>query len=56
MAVNVGEMVSDVSVEPEAQSAGPGETPDWKETERFRETRARAACDRMRTAAEGYND
>ena len=56
MGVNVGEMVSDVTVEPEAQSAGSGETSDWKEIERFRETRARVARDRMRTAAEGYYD
>lgn len=56
MAVHVDEMVSEVTAEPEPRGGSSGEIVEWKEIESVREAQARVACDRWRTAAEGYDD
>lgn len=56
MAVHINEMVSDISAEPDSQNSGSGLTTNWSELEQAREAVARLACDRRRTAAEGYDD
>jgi hypothetical protein len=56
MAVNVGEIVSNVTPEPEPQMSGSSSDPDWKRAAQAREMYARLCRDRMRTAAEGFDD
>jgi hypothetical protein len=61
MTVHVDELTSDVAVDPESTdataggSAGAADDP-WGEDEQFRELRRRLAVDRLRTAAEGFDD
>ena len=57
MGVHIGEMVSEVTAETDsAAAAGAPQPSTWEELARVREAEARIARDRMRTAAEGYDD
>lgn len=57
MATHVDELVSDISVEPEPDTAAPAGPPaDWESLARLREQRIRLMEDRWRTAAEGFDD
>ncbi len=57
MAIQVDELVSDVSVEPDP-APGPtsGPAPEWATLARAREQRRRLLEDALRTAAEGFDD
>jgi hypothetical protein len=56
--VHVDEMTSEVIAEPEqASQVGDGDSDQrWAEEERHRWIRERLASDRLRTAAEGFDD
>ncbi len=58
MPVNIDEIVSSVIPEPEQQSGGSeaGNEPGWKRAAQMRALYALVARDRMRTAAEGFDD
>ena len=58
MAVNVDEIVSSVIPEPEQPTgaAEAGHQPGWKTAAQIRALHASIACDRRRTAAEGFDD
>jgi hypothetical protein len=56
MPVNVGEIVSDVIPEPEASASGGGSEPEWQRAARLRALEAWLRRDRLRTAAEGFDD
>jgi hypothetical protein len=56
MAVHVNEMVSEVSAESDSTAAGASEPMKWEEKSQARELQAQIARDRLRTAAEGYDD
>lgn len=59
MAVNVDEIVSNVTPEPEtagASSAGSAGAPEWHGAAETRQLMARIKVDQKRTAAEGFDD
>jgi hypothetical protein len=56
MAVNVDEIVSNVTPEPELPATGSSIEPDWRRLSHARELNARVRRDRLRTAAEGFDD
>ena len=56
MPVQIDEVVSEVTTEPEVPAAAPAQVPEWREMERVRGAGAHLRCDRFRTAAEGYDD
>jgi hypothetical protein len=57
MPVNVGSVQSEVSVEEERQQGGAAYSQaSWEELERVRSAQARLRTDRLRTAAEGFDD
>ena len=56
MSVNVGEIVSSVTPEPESSSAGAGGEAEWQRAAQLRELHARIRRDLLRTAAEGFDD
>jgi len=58
MPVNIDEIVSSVIPEPEQQSGGSdaGNEPGWKRAAQFRALHALVSRDRIRTAAEGFDD
>ncbi len=55
MPVNIGEMVSSVTPEPEDSSGG-GVEAEWQKLAGLRELYARMRRDLRRTAAEGFDD
>lgn len=56
MAVNIGEILSTVTPEPESEPTGPNAEPEWRLAAQARELHARLLRDRRRTAAEGFDD
>jgi hypothetical protein len=56
MAVHVDQMTSAVSVEPESPAQGYSEGAWWEEVAQLRDLQARLLRDRLRTAAEGFDD
>jgi hypothetical protein len=57
MTVNVSELTTEVIPEPEPPPAAAShEEPAWELVERARETSSRLVRDRVRTAAEGFDD
>lgn len=57
MAINVGQLTTDVIPEPEPSSGGASqETMAWEIIERTREAYSRLMRDRCRTAAEEFDD
>jgi hypothetical protein len=56
MAVHVDEMVSEVTAEPDPAEAGASHPANWEEKAATYEAIAQIARDRLRTAAEGYDD
>ena len=56
MGVHIGEMVSEVTAETDSPASGAPQPSTWEEIARVRETEARIARDRFRTAAAGYDD
>ncbi len=56
MPVHVDHVVSDVIAEAEPAAEESTGTMAWEEVNRFRQMQARVAQDRLRTAAEGFND
>jgi hypothetical protein len=56
MSVHVEEMVSEVTAEPGSAEAGASEPAKWEDKARVYEALAQIARDRLRTAAEGYDD
>ena len=57
MAINVGQLTTDVIPEPEPSSDGAAqETRAWEIIERTREAYSRLMRDRCRTAAEEFDD
>ena len=56
MAVHVEEMISEVSAEPGSAEAGASEPAKWEDKAQVHEALAQIARDRLRTAAEGFDD
>jgi hypothetical protein len=56
MPVHVDHLVSDVISEAEPTTEEAAGKMEWEEVNRFRQRQARVAQDRLRTAAEGFND
>jgi hypothetical protein len=56
MPVNVGEIVSNVTTEPEQEGEASGSKQEWQRAADVREMIARLHKDRLRTAAEGFDD
>ena len=56
MAVHIDEMVSEVTAEGDSPASGASEPVQWEEQARIRASQAQLARDRLRTAAEGYDD
>ena len=56
MAMHVGEMTSEVTVEPEAVDEGRADDTEWQVVESLRGAYARMFRDQTRTAAEGFDD
>lgn len=56
MTVHVDEMISEVTAEPGLAEAGASEPTKWEEKAKVHEVLAQIARDRLRTAAEGYDD
>lgn len=56
MAVHIDEMTSEVTAESEATTEGYGSNTHWEELAQLRELHARLMRDRLRTAAEGFDD
>ncbi|HZF28866.1 MAG TPA: hypothetical protein VE907_07100 [Gammaproteobacteria bacterium] len=56
MTVQIGEMVSEVSVEAAPTAATAAPPTEWQELARLRDARAQLARDAWRTAAEGFDD
>jgi hypothetical protein len=56
MPVNVGEIVSTVTTEPEQASQSAEPQQDWQRAADTRSLIARLHKDRLRTAAEGFDD
>jgi hypothetical protein len=57
MPVHIDQMTSEVVPESEpASGGGYGETPSWEEMAQLRDQQARLLRDRLRTAAEGFDD
>jgi hypothetical protein len=56
MAVNIGEILSTVTPEPELETPGANAAPEWRMLAEARELHAKLLRDRMRTAAEGFDD
>ena len=56
MDFHINEMVSEVTLESDSPAAGAPKPVKWEELARVREAQARIARDRLRSAAEGYDD
>jgi hypothetical protein len=56
MPVHVDRMISEVTAEPSETEAAANEPVKWEERARFYEALAQIARDRLRTAAEGFDD
>jgi hypothetical protein len=56
MAIHVDNAVSEVVPEAEPQAEQGGASPPWEEAERISAANARAAMERARTSAEGFDD